>query len=135
LALSLTPRRLAYFRLRRRWTRLPLLLRCLELRRRTWLVCAPGSLRAFIRALLVKIRGSSADDRKLALLVILLGVIIARHFSSPAASLLASRWARLRAALLRFALRLVRMLGVGASRVSMAASVAEPQLAAAVVGE
>ena len=65
--------------------------------------------------------------------VLVLGVIVARHFSSPAASLLASRWARLRAALLRFALRLVRVLGVGASRVSMAASVAEPQLAAAVV--
>jgi hypothetical protein len=46
-----------------------------------------------------------------------------------------SRWARLlAAALLRFALRLVRMLGVGASCDSMAASVAEQQLAAAVVG-
>jgi hypothetical protein len=72
------------------------------------------------------------------MLVILLGVIVARHFSSPAALLLASRWARLRAALPRFALRLVRMFGawfgVGASRVSRAASVTEPQLAAAVVG-
>ena len=97
------------------------------------LVGLRSSLRAFLRALLVKIRGSSTDDRKHALLVILLGAIVARHLSSPAASLLASRWARLRAALLRFALRLVRVLGVGASRVSMAASVAEPQLAAAVV--
>ena len=79
-------------------------------------------------------RVPTSDDRKHALLVILLGVIVARHFSSPAASLLASRWARIRAALLRFALRLVHILGVGASRVSMAASVAEPQLAAAVVG-
>ena len=98
------------------------------------LVGLRSSLRAFLRALLVKIRGSSSDDRKHTMLVILLGVIVARHFSSHAASLLASRWARLRAALLRIALRLVRMLGVGASRVSMAASVAEPQLAAAVVG-
>ena len=98
------------------------------------LVGLRSSLRAFLSALLVKVRGSSPDDRKHAMLVILLGVVVACHFSSPAALLLTSRWARLRAALLRFALRLVRMLGVGASRVSMAASVAEPQLAAAVVG-
>jgi len=93
-----------------------------------------SSFLAALGALLAKIRGSSSDERKHASLVVLLGVIVARHFSSPAAALLASRWARLRAALLLFALRLVRMLGVGASRVSMAASVAEPQLAAAVVG-
>jgi hypothetical protein len=98
------------------------------------LVGLRSTLRAILRALLVKIRGSSTDDRKQALLVILLGVIVARHFSSPVAALLASRWARFRAALLRFALRLVRMLGVGATRVSVAASVAEPQLAAAVMG-
>jgi hypothetical protein len=98
------------------------------------LVGLRSTLRAILRALLVKIRGSSTDDHKQALLVILLGVIVARHFSSPVAALLASRWAHFRAALLRFALRLGRMLGVGASRVSMAASVAEPQLAAAVVG-
>jgi hypothetical protein len=93
-----------------------------------------SSFLAALGALLAKIRGSSSDERKHASLVVLLGVIVARHFSSPAAALLASRWARLRAALLLFALRLVRMLGVGASRVSMAASIAEPQLAAAVVG-
>ena len=93
-----------------------------------------SSFLAVLGAFLTKIRDSSSDDRKHASLVVLLGVIVARHFSSPAAALLASRWARLRAALLLFALRLVRMLGVGASRVSMAASVAEPQLAAAVVG-
>jgi hypothetical protein len=98
------------------------------------LVGLRSSSRTVLGALLAKVRGSSSDDRKHAMLVILLGIIVARHFSSPAALLLTSRWARLRAALLRFALRLVRMLGVGASRVSMAASVAEPQLAAAVVG-
>ena len=91
-----------------------------------------SSFLAVLGAFLTKIRDSSSDDRKHASLVVLLGVIVARHFSSPAAALLASRWARLRAALLLFALRLVRMLGLGASRVSMAASVAEPQLAAAV---
>ena len=93
-----------------------------------------SSFLAVLGAFLTKIRDSNSDDRKHASLVVLLGVIVARHFSSPAAALLASRWARLRAALLLFALRLVRMLGVGASRVSLAASIAEPQLAAAVVG-
>ena len=98
------------------------------------LVGLRSSFLAVLGAFLDKIRDSSPDDRKHASLVVLLGIIVARHFSSPAASLLASRWAHFRAALLRFALRLVRMLGVGATRISMAASVAEPQLAAAVVG-
>ena len=98
------------------------------------LVGLRSSFLAVLGAFLTKIRNSSSDDRKHASLVVLLGVIVARHVSSPAASLLASRWARIRAALLRFALRLVRMLGVGATRVSVAASVAEPQLVAAVMG-
>ena len=93
-----------------------------------------SSLRAALGVFAVKILRSSTDDRKQALLVFLLSVIAARHFSSPIASLLASRWARARAAMLRLVLRLVHALGVGATRISMAASAAEPQLVAAVVG-
>ena len=63
-----------------------------------------SSFLAVLGAFLTKIRDSNSDDRKHASLVVLLGVIVARHFSSPAAALLASRWARLRAALLLFAL-------------------------------
>jgi len=91
-----------------------------------------SSLRAALGVIADKILRSSTDDRKHALLVLLLGVIAARHFSSPIASVLASRWARIRAAVLRLVLRIVHALGVGATRISMAASAAEPQLVAAV---
>ena len=91
-----------------------------------------SSLRAALGVIADTILRSSTDDRKHALLMLLLGVIAARHFSSPIASVLASRWARIRAAVLRLVLRIVHALGVGATRISMAASAAEPQLVAAV---
>ena len=84
--------------------------------------------RAARDAIVAKISRASSDERKSALLVLMLIWIAARHFSSPAASVLAARWARVRAALLRIALRVVRALGVGAFRVTMAASAAKPQL-------
>jgi hypothetical protein len=93
-----------------------------------------SSLRAALGVFAVKILRSSTDDRKQALLVFLLSVIAARHFSSPIASVLASRWAQIRAAMLRLVLRIVHALGVGATRIFMAASAAEPQFVAAVVG-
>ena len=75
-----------------------------------------STLRAALGVFADKILRSSTDDRKQALLVFLLSVIAARHFSSPIASVLASRWARIRAAMLRLVLRIVHALGVGATR-------------------
>jgi hypothetical protein len=87
--------------------------------------------RAAYGAIVAKISNSNSDERKSALLALALVWIAARRFSSPVTSLLAARWARVRAVLLRIALRIVRALGVGAVRVTMAASAAEPQLAGA----
>jgi hypothetical protein len=87
--------------------------------------------RAAYDAIVAKISNSNSDERKSALLALALVWIAARHFSPPVTSLLAARWARVRAALLRIALRIVRALGVGAVRVTMAASAAEPQLVGA----
>jgi hypothetical protein len=91
-----------------------------------------SSLRAALGVIADTILRSNTDDRKHALLMLLLGVIAARHFSSPIASVLASCSAQIRAAVLRLVLRIVHALGVGATRISMAASAAEPQLVAAV---
>jgi hypothetical protein len=87
--------------------------------------------RAAYDAIVAKISNSNSDERKSALLALALVWIAVRRFSSPVASLLAARWARVRDALLRIALRIVRALSVGAARVTMAASAAEPQLAGA----
>jgi hypothetical protein len=90
--------------------------------------------RAARDAIVAKISRSNSDERKSALLALMLVWIAGcSSFSSPAASMLADRRARVRATLLRIALRVVRALGVGAVRVTMVASAAEPQLIGALV--
>ena len=71
--------------------------------------------RAAYDAIVAKISNSNSDERKSALLALALVWIAVRRFSSPVASLLAARWARVRDALLRIALRIVRALSVGAA--------------------